>query len=80
MGPTIDTAGEIRFPADEEQQKTDYRAMDDDNIAGALADDLIGTLNRRGISNRAIQRHIVEKLWDWLDVRTSTEVTWKLDD
>jgi hypothetical protein len=73
LSPHIDFHGKISFPTDEERQMADYREIDDDNVAGSLGDDLMATLNRRGVSNRAIQRHIVERLRDWLEARTCAE-------
>jgi len=73
LSPHIDCHGKICFPTDDEQQKADYREIDDDGVAESLGDDLMATLNRRAVSNRAIQRHIVERLRDWLEVRTCAE-------
>jgi len=72
MSPHMDLTGAIHFPTDA-QQKADYREIDDDGVAESLGDDLMATLNRRAVSNRAIQRHIVERLRDWLEVRTCAE-------
>ena len=72
LSPHIDFYGKISFPTDDEQQKADYREIADDNVASSLGDDLMATLNRRGVSNRAIQRHIVERLRDWLEVRAES--------
>ena len=72
MSPHMDFAGDVHFPTDA-QQKADHREIDDDNVARSLGDDLMATLNRRGVSNRSIQSHIVEGLRDWLEVRTCAE-------
>lgn len=71
VSPHIDLAGEIHFP--DAQQTEDYREIDDANVAESLGEDLMATLNRRAVSNRAIQSHIVERLRDWLEVRTCAE-------